>query len=209
MKYTFISDLFEKPCPGWAGDLQYNGQWVESNPGLALDAIGHCFENADYFINVTDPQRYAKGLLCIFSNSCSNLAFLFTKTNVGCPQKARVLSKLKFVFDNLFVKYCEREVREIGSSNDRDLGFICYMLWDITPIYPTNIDSDVLEECVKIMKYSMSLDNESCIISGLHGNGHWIDDLPSLAMKIDSCKMEKWSPKIKEYAERAKQGGVQ
>ena len=84
------------------------------------------------------------------------------------------------------------------------------MLWDVFVLYPGNATPRMVDATLQMMDSAIYSDNENCIVSVIHGLGHWVPDAPDAA-KI----LQKWLRKpttsntqIIEYAKQAALGCI-
>ena len=123
-------------------------------------------------------EKYTKeqigiGLNLIYSNTCSDLPFAYIQSE---PKEVRIeaINKLKYLYKNYFEKYCISPIEKIGNeTDDGRIGWLCYMLWDIFVLNPWGVSDEEIDAGVNAMKISFNSSNDNCIVSSLHGLGHW------------------------------------
>ena len=95
--------------------------------------------------------------------------------------------------------------------DDGVIGDLCYMLWDIFVLYPGNASEAMVHAAVDVMRNPMNSKNDNCIVSAIHGLGHWAYNVPSAVEALEEW-LRKPSTKNKvilEYAELAKTWRIQ
>lgn len=90
----------------------------------------------------------------------------------------------------------------------------CYMWWDIFPSWggPHAGETEIHEACLDVMGDVLRLHNELCRLSALHGLNHWHLHHPGEVERlVDGFLREahQVTPRIKDYAMMARQGGAQ
>ena len=57
---------------------------------------------------------------------------------------------------------------------DDRINSICYMLWDIFVLSPTSAITAMVNASVEVMDDALRAKNEYCVVSAIHGLGHWV-----------------------------------
>jgi len=85
------------------------------------------------------------------------------------------------------------------------------MFWDIFVLYPDNASKGMVDAAIGVMREALESNNDNCIVSLLHGLGHW-----SIYTPVASEVIEEWlknpstnNKNVIEYAERAKNDNIQ
>lgn len=156
-------------------------------------------------------EQLGTGLNFIYSNSCSDFPFLYTKE---CEEERRItgIKNLDKLYRNFFERYCTAPLVSIGNSQvaDGSMGFICYMFWDIFVLYPGNATPEMISAGVNVMRKALDSHNDNCLVSAIHGLGHWAFDVPEAVIVL-----EQWldnpttdNPEIRQYAKQATTGMI-
>jgi hypothetical protein len=155
-------------------------------------------------------EQIGIGLNLIYSNSCSDLPFCYVEA--GDEQRRLTgIANLIHLYRNYFARYCSQTVNSIGNDqHDGKIGFICYMLWDVFVLYPGNATPRMVDATLQMMDSVIHSNNENCIVSVIHGLGHWVPDTADAATII-----RKWLRKpttsntqIIDYAKQAMSGCI-
>jgi hypothetical protein len=153
-------------------------------------------------------DQIAFGLMTIYNNSCSNLPFCYVE---GADEHRRIeaIENLRHLYSNFFARYCTEPVHELGDGGS-PLAHLCYMLWDVFVLYPGNATPGMISASLDIMRRSIHMANEACMISGFHGLGHWIPEAP-VAKRIVTDWLRQPATRnevILDYARQAETGCV-
>ena len=156
-------------------------------------------------------EQIGVGLNLIYSNCFSDYAFCYidegdeSRTVLG-------IQNLRYLYDNFFQRYCTAPVENIGNEDsDGVMGYVCYMLWDIFVLYPGNITPKMVAAGLRVMEHAINSSNDNCVVSAIHGLGHWVDDAPPVAQILERWLRKPTSENmaVREYAKRATTGCIQ
>lgn len=177
---------------------------------VSLDYIDRCLKDPEVHSMYTKDQ-IGSGLQTIYDNSCSDLPFCYTQSGDEV-RRLVAIGNLDFLYSNYFECYCTAPVTRVGYDlSDGRIGYLCYMFWDIFALWSGNASGPMIDAAVAVMRNAINSTNDNCIVSAIHGLGHWVSDT-SLARDV----LDDWSRHpssdnsvIHEYAERAKTGCIQ
>jgi len=177
---------------------------------VMLDYIDRALIDPDIHTLFTKEQ-IGIGLQIIYSNSCSNIPFCYIQARDEY-RRIKAIKNLRFLYLNFFEKYCFAPVNRVGYNlDDGAIGYLCYMLWDIFVLFPGNASKSMIYAAVGVMRSAMNSTNDNCIVSAIHGLGHWASDVPAA---VEALKAWLRSPStenkaVHQYAEHAKTGCIQ
>ena len=158
-----------------------------------------------------NKTQIGNGLQRIYSNCCSDLSYCYVET--GDENRRLVaIANLRQLYENYFERYCSPTLNRVGSSlSDGPIGCICYMLWDIFVLRPNTASPKMIESTLDVMEAAINSGNESCIVSAIHGLGHWNDESPRAGdiLRHWLRKPTTKSRLIRKYARQAKSGYIQ
>lgn len=155
------------------------------------------------------------GLNIIFNNSCSDIPFCYVEDEEKLKNEARkieAIKNLKLIYENFFEKYCEKPILNINDINcDDRIDYLCYMLWDLFVLYPGNATTEMVNAALNVMKSALHSRNEYCVVSAIHGLGHWVSDSDAAKpMLLDWLKTPTTENiEIIKYANQAQTGYIQ
>lgn len=169
--------------------------------------------------SLTDPEihdlftreQIAIGLQQFYCNSCSNIPFCYIE---GSDEGRRVtaIQRMKYLYSNYFVRYCTSPVSDVGNDlGDGTFGYLCYMLWDIFVVCPGDSTDPMIAAAVGVMDAALKSANDQCIVSALHGLGHWVPDVPAARRAIHGWLRSPTTNNraVINYAQEAKNGCIQ
>jgi hypothetical protein len=158
-----------------------------------------------------DKIQLGNGIQTVYSNCCSDLPFLYT---TECTEDRRIegIRNLSNLYTNYFERYCTGRISSIGNDlSDGPMGYICYMFWDVFVLYPGNGTPRMVSAAVEVMRSVMQSNSDNCLMSAIHGLGHWASDVPE-AVSV----LKQWltapttaNSKVVKYAQAAKSKMIQ
>nr|MBA3874138.1 hypothetical protein [Anaerolineae bacterium] len=139
-------------------------------------------------------------------------------SKVLLDDRLRCINSIFTLYQQVFAVRCSPHLSNVIRSVELEpddlnvLNSICYMWWDISPLYP-DMEVDNLQlvrnAVLNVMRKTLELDSIVCQESALHGLGHW-DRLPETTDIIGNWfKQHTNAPdELRLYAIRAQSGGV-
>ena len=141
------------------------------------------FDHVDWALSDPDihelfnADQIGIGLQLIYSNSCSNICCCYIEAGDE-GRRVSGIAKLDHLYKNYFDRYCLSAVGNIGNDHiDGGIGYLCYMLWDIFVLYPGNASPAMVSTALEVMSNALQMKNDNCIVSAIHGLGHWAFDV--------------------------------
>lgn len=154
-------------------------------------------------------QQIGIGLQLIYSNCCSNLSFCYIEAGDDA-RRVQGIRQMKLLYRNYFARHCTQPVNNVGNDFEGWLGFTCYMLWDVFVLYPGNASPAMTAAGLEVMSDALKLTNDSCLVSALHGLGHWAGERPEAKTIV-----QRWlrrptttNQEVLEYAAQAETGYI-
>jgi hypothetical protein len=232
----WIGYAFDHPVsnPQWFRDMDRD-YWHElGDPAVTVAYLTRAFETADAVFAPFTEAQLNQGLWYLADNSCSNHMFALLDPVVPQAARVRAIRSMFQLFAHLFLRRCDRDhLSHLDTGNHRcgnPLNGVCYMWWDILPIYgrPEEPDQrEVDEACLEVMRQTLDLDADACRESALHGLGHWHHTYPLRVAPIIEDFLRRHDraggrrhrgrsrpagralrPELRAYALRAQQGCV-
>jgi hypothetical protein len=87
---------------------------------------------------------------------------------------------------------------------------LCYMFWDIFALYPGNASLGMQSAAIQVMQKVLATGNEQCLVSAIHGLGHWDLYLPAAVSTLQTWlqKTTTQNPAILAYGQAATTGRI-
>jgi hypothetical protein len=199
-KLTFEAWLlyvFDHPVPkdqqqAWYWDTERD--WWEENPADALHFMTQAFENAQVVFEPYSDAQLNQGLWFLVSNACSNHMFALMDESQPWSMRQRCVVAMHQLYEQCFAKRCSPHLSHVDEPGANPLNLVCYMWWDLMPIYgmPDNPAHKELDKAIlQVMESSLQLDSIPCRESALHGLGHWQSQYPErVGQIIDKFSMQ-------------------
>jgi hypothetical protein len=174
------------------------------------------FVESDEVLRKFNNAQVNQGLNLIVNGSCSNHSHCMMDENVLWPARRDAIRAIFDVYAKCFALRCDSVLShgQYGYSVKNTLNTICYMWWDVFPMWGDAAETSRGEEaieCIDVMKRCLSLSHLACIEGALHGLGHWESNFPQLVRPIiDQFLSERngMPPELLTYAGRAREGAV-
>lgn len=155
------------------------------------------------------PKQIGIGLQLIYSNCCSNLCFCYLQAGDDA-RRVQGIRQMKLLYRNYFDRYCTQPVSSIGNDSEGWLDFTCYMLWDVFVLYPGSASPAMIHASIEVMSDALTLTNDNCLVSALHGLGHWAFEVPEASSIITQWQRKPTTknPEVLQYAAQAATGCI-
>jgi hypothetical protein len=209
-----IRYLFDRPVP-----KQGESEWYWNIDEAEFDATPlewvHIqtliFANAATELVQYSDEQVGMGLNYIMNNAISNVPFAVL--DAPLEDGLRMMRMLKRLWKECIgARLCHVQ-RPIGSSND-SLGFVCYMWFDVWPIF-TNVRhiKEWREAMSDVLLSMLSVPCREVQIAALHGIGHNLTDLDCEVNVIERLQnyianIPASDSDLRSYAEQAAMGRV-
>jgi len=165
-------------APNWYHDPDEDSEWWDpaDSPETTVAHLTVLFENAPSVLAPFSDAQVRQGLWFLVSNSCSDHMFALLNPSVPWSDRKRCIASMFTLFERFFAPRCSSQLSHLDEAGANPLNGICYMWWDILPIYgkPEELDRrEVDAACLEVMRLTLDLDSDACRESALHGLGHW------------------------------------
>ncbi|NER82907.1 MAG: hypothetical protein F6K42_25800 [Leptolyngbya sp. SIO1D8] len=192
--YDFECEDWQAPA---AEIVAYMTQLFE-HPATAL---------ADY-----SDGEIAQGLWYIASNGASDYMFALADLSVPLGDRLRCIDAFETLYREIFVPRCSTVLSHGSQSETNPLNTICYMWWDLLPIYPAPEEQAAIFDAILRSQTAMlHLPSMACQEGALHGFGHWLEiNEPAIQATIDHWLQQhpEICPQLQTYAQSAQSGCV-
>jgi hypothetical protein len=213
VKYVFDHRFEEDVGDRWYHQID-RVWWDEmKSPVITITYLTQLFENIREIAVPYSDAQLGDGLWFLCDNACSSHMFTLLDVSVPLANRLRCFEAMYQVYEGLFAPKCSPSLGHLSEDSNM-LNLVCYMWWDIIPIYGkpneperAEIDKTVLE----VMAKTLELNSVACQEGALHGLGHWCDYYPQKVGKIiDDFLAQNPSlrPELKQYALNARRASV-
>jgi len=190
--------------------FEHSPDFYSVRPDRAFEFVDRALVDPDIHA-LFDKIQIGNGIQTIYSNSCSDLPFLYA---TECSEDRRIhgIGNLTNLYTNYFQRYGTEPVTGIGDyQTDGPIGYICYMFWDVFVLYPGNSTPGMVSAGVKVMQEALDSQSDNCLVSAIHGLGHWSSDVPEAvsALKRWLNRPTSKNPEVLKYARTAMSGMIQ
>ncbi len=219
-KFTFeawVKWVFDRPVtkPEWWWD-DYESEWwdwMEKCPSQVVDFMTRLFEQPKQHLWEYSDEQLAQGLWFIASGACSDHMRALKAQSVPLEARCRCVRSFYNLFAELFAARCQPC---LSHSTSNPLNGVCFMWWEFVWEPSLGYELALHKECLAVMReILMTIPNEACMESALHGLGHWRLDGPNEVTEIVDEIIGGFlrthpdiSPELRDYAECARRGSV-
>ncbi len=196
----------------WYWDI--DADWWDGPTATTLQFLTQAFENAaEVFQPFTDAQLN-QGLWYLASNACSDHMLALLDNDVPWDERQRCIRSTISLYQTCFAARCTPHLGHKDEPEAGPLNQVCYMWWDIIPIYgmpqePTRNELD--QEILRVMETTLQIDSLACCESSLHGLGHWQLYYPKQVQGIIDSFLQTHTnlrEELRSYALQAQRGYV-
>lgn len=212
----WLKYVFDRPATpnGWYFDID-DVKPFEAEPKELVELVISTFENCGRDLAPYSNEQLRYGLSYVLENGASDVVFSLMSEEVPAERRVRAIDSLKHVYSEIFEQRCAPVLGHISEPGGNALNYICYMLWDVSPLlYWERVqDRNVYYRAVcNVLEQSLQSSNRACVESGLHGLGHVYSSYPErVEQVIDEFLRGAASrtPELRQYAVAARRGCVQ
>jgi len=212
----WLDYVFDHPVDdlnnAWYWDLDRD--WWEEDSAEMLEFMSRAFEHAaDVFQPYSDSQLN-QGLWFLASNACSSHMFALMNENFAWSARQRCILSIHQLYEQCFDRRCSPHLSHIDEPGANPLNMVCYMWWDIIPLYgqpDAPAHKEMADAILQVMESTLQLDSIACRESALHGLGHWQHAYPErVGQIIDRFSMRQpdLPEKLRTYMQNAYVGYV-
>jgi hypothetical protein len=186
---AWVEHVFDHPVNeltnAWYWDT--NRDWWEEDNADTVHFMTLAFENAAVVFQPYSDAQLNQGLWFLASNACSCHMFALMNQNIPWQARQRCISSFHQLYEQCFARRCSPHLCHLDEPGASPLNLVCYMWWDINPLY-TNPDDpshkELAETVLQVMESTLQLDSIPCRESALHGLGHWQHAYPQRVGEI-------------------------
>ena len=188
----------------------HSPEFYDVSPSDAFDFVDRMLNDPEVH-SLFDKTQLGNGIQTVYSNCCSDLPFLYT---TECTEDRRIkgIRNLRKLYINYFERYCTGRVASIENDlSDGPMGYICLMFWDVFVLYPGNGTPRMVSAAVDVMRSVMQSRSDNCLMSAIHGLGHWASDVPEAASVLKQWLTAPTTENsaVVKYAQAATSGMIQ
>jgi hypothetical protein len=209
-------ELFNHPADSDPVSLRRSDEFEDLASIQAFDFIDRVLVDPEVHTRYSYGQL-GLGLYSIFSNCCTCLPALYSidseaeESFVDEARRIQGIRHLIHLYADYFERYCTTPVIRVGAAQvDDRMESLCYMFWDIFALYPGNASPGMQAAAIQVMQQVLATGNEQCLVSAIHGLGHWALYLPAAVSTLQTWlqKPTTQNPAILAYGQAATTGRI-
>lgn len=193
--------------------------WVEDDdrpeydiePAEACLRLGTLCTRGGTDLAAHNDNVVGRALNFVLGGTFCDLPRALISTDVSPDLRHAAISSVAVLYRDVFEPRCKPVLAHLNQNDDKDdLGFIVYMLWDISPIgyfHPSFETRDDATIVLDVLARVLEGRNVACVESALHGLNHLVWHLPAAEGIIDGYLVRQGIPQeLRIYAQTAKLG---
>ena len=202
----------EGPKP-WYCDI--NNQIPDIAPELSVRYLRKLFTESKDLLGQYSNLQLKWGFWYIIDCGLSSELVSLLDKSVPLQEKLETIESIYLLYKECFFERCAGALSHLGESKENPLNVLCYMWWDVAPLPATagKIDNKEIDaSCLEVMCKALTLDNDACRESALHGLGHAKLYYPVEVERMLSdfiAENPKLRKELMQYARSARVGVVQ
>jgi hypothetical protein len=206
--------IFDHPAEGpeWYADPA--APYWNGPAALTAAYVTRLFEDPIPALAGLTDAEINKGLWYLIGPGLGEHMLCLEEPDLALGTRVQVVRSCEGLFRQLFRPRCSPHLSHRDGANAAPLNSICYMWWDIMPVYggPVPQDRQALQEAaLETMAAVLALDSLACQESALHGLGHWHSGFPEQTEALIDAFLHQ-HPQIPDqmriYAQSARGGCV-
>lgn len=170
--HEWVQYVFQHAVTDPAWYFESDQDWWAGSAPLTAEYLARCFEDADAWLRGFSDAQVNQGLNYLISPSCSDHMFVLTNQTVPLLLRLRVIRSFYPLFEKCLARRCSPHLSHLDEPGSGQLNPVCYIWWDVLPIYGQPNDPDRAEldaQCLSVMERILALDSDACRESALHG----------------------------------------
>ena len=205
--------MFDHPVndPAWYWDT--DADYAELASECVITYAASLFERAGGLLAPYGDAQVNQGLWFLISESGSPL-YALGEAGIPLKQRVRCIHSMTTLFEQCLATRCTPHLSHLDEPGAGALNSVCYMWWDIFPLYGQPEDvarREIDAACLSVMEATLELPSVACQENALHGLGHWGLSYESRCQSIVSAflrREQSLRPELRTYAERARRTDV-
>lgn len=212
----WIAYVFDHPVtlPRWYHDIHTEYEYWSGSADLTVWLLTETFERSGEVLSAYTDAQVEQGLYFLIDPGCSDYVFRLNDESVPWQARQRCIRAIYTLFAQCLAKRCSPHLSHLDEPSANPLNGICYMWWDIFPLYaepdnPALVERDA--EFLEVMRRMLWLPSDACREGALHGLGHWQLRYPHVTGIINTFLLlhPLLRPALRSYALRARHGAIQ
>jgi hypothetical protein len=210
----WVHFIFDHPTEGpeWYSDPE--APYWNGSAALTAEYVIRLFEDPCPALAGFSDAELNQGLWYLISPGLGEHMRCLDEPTLAIETRVRCVRSCESLFRQLLVPRCSPHLSHRDWASAAPLNSICYMWWDIMPVYggPELQDRRALHAAaLETMAALLQLDSLACWESALHGLGHWRSADPEQVESLIDGFIQthpEAPPELLAYARSARYGCV-
>ncbi len=169
------SEVFGQPETVAVQDVELSEEAYALPLETAFDYLDRVLTDEEIHALYSERQL-AMGLSIAYSNCWSDFPFCYLHAGTEDRRVAGILN-LKNLYRNFFARYSPHIFRQAVNHQqlpEYSIEYVCFNFWDRFVLFPGGpVKESMVNAGLDVMEYSLQLENETCIVSGLEAISFW------------------------------------
>ena len=206
--------IFDHPAEGPEWHADPAAPYWDGTAALTAEYVTRLFEDPAHALEGLTDAEINKGLWYLISPGLGEHMLCLDDPTLSIEFRVKVVRSCESLFRKLFLPRCSPHLSHRDWADAAPLNSICYMWWDIMPVYggPVLRDRQALHEAaLSMMAAVLDMDSLACQESALHGLGHWHSGFPKETEEMIDRFLNthpQIDPELRIYAQSARCGCV-
>ena len=211
----WIAFVFDRPVSDTEWRWDASADWWEGPPAIQAEYVARLFETSQDSLARYSDAQVNRGLYYVASNGQSDYMFALVDEEVDWPLRRRAIRAMYDLYAGCSAPRCSPGLSHRDEPIRSPLNAICYMWFDVIPIFAQPEDStrrEIDALLLDVMERILTLDSEPCHEGALHGLGHWQCQYPQRVKAIIDVYLGRnrgIRKALRQYALSARSGCVQ
>jgi hypothetical protein len=210
----WVSFIFDHPVGGPEWYAEPDAPFWNAAAAATAAYLTRLFEDPCPALEGFTDAELNQGLWYLISPGLGEHMLCLDEPSVPIETRVRCVRSCESLFRKLFLPRCSPHLSHREWTGAAPLNSICYMWWDIMPIYggPEPTDQERLHSAaLDTMAAILDLTSLACQESALHGLGHWRRVSPSRVEGLVDSFLDSHAnapPELLAYARSARCGCI-
>ncbi|MCH8980304.1 MAG: hypothetical protein IH945_13855, partial [Armatimonadetes bacterium] len=210
----WVVHMFDQPVPRKKWYLYDRGDADEAflEPTTVLEYTTRLFRDCGSLLEPYSDAQLNQALWHL--GGATGDLYCLADRSLPLDDRLACVASMTFVYEQCFLPRCTDHLGHRSEKGNVPLNSICYMWWDIFPLYGQPKDEhrhEIDEACLTVMDLALGLSSVACQESALHGLGHWQRSYPERCGQIVRSFIKSNQAAradLLKYAEQASKGMV-
>jgi hypothetical protein len=207
---AWVNAVFDHPThrPQWYWDHDFHAFWdrLETSDKVTIEHLNRLFLNSG-ILESYSREQVAQGIWFVLGESSpARSAYAFLNRDVALAERNRCVRSMVQFFSDFVAAIAP----DVANTQTDPLHIACWMWWDMFPTRGGDeVEPELRESSLDTMAAMLTLPQELCQLSALHGLNHWYVNHPERVRAIVDSFLDRavsLTSRVMDYAATARSG---